>query len=77
MSSTAALKPTDPINYGLPAAGRQSDILYGPYLPDPKNPERKKRTYLAAFIDDHSRLVPHAEFYLSADRQVGMKNIPP
>lgn len=41
----------------------QSDILYGPYLPDPKNPERKKRTYLAAFIDDHSRLVPHGEFY--------------
>ena len=41
----------------------QSDILYGPYLPDPKNPDRKKRTYLAAFIDDHSRLVPHGEFY--------------
>jgi transposase InsO family protein len=41
----------------------QSDILYGPYLPDPKAPEKNKRTYLAAFIDDFSRLVPHAEFY--------------
>lgn len=41
----------------------QSDILYGPYLPDPKAPEKNKRTYLAAFIDDCSRLVPHAEFY--------------
>lgn len=41
----------------------QSDILYGPYLPDPKAPERTKRTYLAAFIDDFSRLLPHAEFY--------------
>lgn len=41
----------------------QSDILYGPYLPDPKAPERTKRTYLAAFIDDFSRLVPHGEFY--------------
>jgi transposase InsO family protein len=41
----------------------QSDILYGPYLPDPKAPGKNKRTYLAAFIDDFSRLVPHAEFY--------------
>jgi transposase InsO family protein len=41
----------------------QSDILYGPYLPDPKHPEKNKRTYLVAFIDDFSRLVPHAEFY--------------
>jgi putative transposase len=41
----------------------QSDILYGPYLPDPKAPERTKRTYLAAFIDDFSRLLPHGEFY--------------
>jgi transposase InsO family protein len=41
----------------------QSDILYGPYLPDPNQPEKKKRTYLVAFIDDFSRLVPHAEFY--------------
>jgi len=41
----------------------QSDILYGPYLPDPKAPERTRRTYLAAFIDDFLRLAPHGEFY--------------
>jgi len=41
----------------------QSDIMYGPYLPDPNRPEAKKRTYLVAFIDDFSRLIPHAEFY--------------
>lgn len=41
----------------------QSDIMYGPYLPDPDRPEVKKRTYLVAFIDDFSRLIPHAEFY--------------
>lgn len=41
----------------------QSDCLYGPYLPDPNNPEKTKRTYLFAFIDDFSRLVPHGEFY--------------
>jgi hypothetical protein len=26
---------------------------------------RMRKTYLLAFIDDHSRLVPHAQFYLS------------
>ena len=26
---------------------------------------KKRKTYLLAFIDDHSRLVPHGEFYLS------------
>ena len=41
----------------------QADLKYGPYLPDPKNPKKGKRTYLLAFIDDYSRLVPHAEFY--------------
>jgi len=41
----------------------QSDIMYGPYLPDPDRPQAKKRTYLVAFIDDFSRLIPHAEFY--------------
>ncbi len=42
----------------------QADLKYGPYLPDAKNPGKKTRTYLLAFIDDYSRLVPHAEFYL-------------
>lgn len=41
----------------------QADLKYGPYLPDPKNPKKGKRTYLLAFIDDYSRLIPHAEFY--------------
>jgi transposase InsO family protein len=41
----------------------QSDIMYGPYLPNPNLAEKRKRTYLVAFIDDFSRLVPHGEFY--------------
>ncbi|MCP4651858.1 MAG: DDE-type integrase/transposase/recombinase [Candidatus Omnitrophica bacterium] len=41
----------------------QSDIMYGPYLPDPDRPQAKKRTYLMAILDDYSRLIPHAEFY--------------
>ncbi len=41
----------------------QADLKYGPYIPDPENPEKKKRTYLIAAIDDATRLVTHAEFY--------------
>jgi len=41
----------------------QSDLKYGPYLPDPDHPGHKMRTYLVAMIDDATRLVAHAEFY--------------
>jgi len=41
----------------------QSDLMHGPYLPDPADPRRKKATHLVAFLDDCSRLVPHAQFY--------------
>jgi transposase InsO family protein len=39
----------------------QSDVMHGPYV---EAEDRKRKTYLIAFIDDMSRLVPHAEFYL-------------
>jgi transposase InsO family protein len=41
----------------------QSDVMYGPYLPDADRPEAKKRTYLVALLDDFSRMIVHAEFY--------------
>lgn len=41
----------------------QGDALHGPYLSDPANPDKKRQTFLFAFIDDHTRLVPHAQFY--------------
>lgn len=41
----------------------QSDCLHGPHLPDPRNPEKSRKTFLFVFLDDFSRLVPHAEFY--------------
>lgn len=41
----------------------QADLKYGPYLPDPKNPSKMCRTYLLAFIDDATRLVPYAAFF--------------
>ena len=43
----------------------QADLKYGPYLPDPKNPGIKIKTYLIAIIDDATRLVVQAEFYAS------------
>jgi transposase InsO family protein len=40
----------------------QSDVMHGPsVVVDGK----QRKTYLTAFIDDHSRLIPHAEFFLS------------
>ena len=40
----------------------QSDCMHGPRV---DHQGKNRKTYLIAFIDDHSRLVPHAEFYLS------------
>lgn len=39
----------------------QSDVMHGPYV---TVKGKQKKTYLIAFLDDHSRLIPHAEFYL-------------
>ena len=41
----------------------QSDVKFGPHLPDPNNPKKKFRTYLLVIIDDATRFVVHAEFY--------------
>jgi len=41
-----------------------SDVMYGPKLREPG--ERLRQTYLIAFIDDATRLVPYASFTLSA-----------
>jgi transposase InsO family protein len=41
----------------------QGDMMFGPWLPDPDRPGKKRRAHLFCFIDDHSRLVPYAEFF--------------
>ena len=41
----------------------QADLKYGPYIPDPENPGKKRRTYLLAILDDATRTAVHAEFY--------------
>jgi len=40
----------------------QSDIMHGPQV---KVGDKLRKSYLIAFIDDHSRLLPQAEFYLN------------
>jgi transposase InsO family protein len=40
----------------------QSDVLHGPSV---EVDGRQRKTYLIAFIDDHSRLIPYGAFYLS------------
>ena len=40
----------------------QSDMMYGPMV---SVGGRQRRTFLFAFLDDMSRLIPHAQFYLS------------
>lgn len=40
----------------------QSDVMHGPHV---MHEGRLKKTYLIAFLDDHSRLIPYAAFYFS------------
>lgn len=46
----------------LPNDMWQSDVMHGPLL---QCGNKRRKAYLIAFIDDHSRLVPHARFYPS------------
>jgi putative transposase len=41
----------------------QGDAMHGPYLPDPATPDKERQAFLFAFLDDHTRLIPHAQFY--------------
>ncbi|WP_061086465.1 DDE-type integrase/transposase/recombinase [Heyndrickxia coagulans] len=50
--------------HDLPNDCWQADTQHTLYLPDPKNPEKRKKVYLIAIIDDHSRRIMHAEFFL-------------
>jgi putative transposase len=63
MSPTAAT-PRDRRKFEaeLPNDLWQSDCMHGPQV---EEGGRMKKSYLLAFLDDHSRIVPHAEFYLS------------
>lgn len=55
--------------FEAPYAGSmyQTDIMYGPYVMvrQPNGRYHKKQTYLIAVIDDYSRLICHAEFFIT------------
>lgn len=41
----------------------QFDFQHSLYLPDPKNPKKRKKAILFLILDDYSRYVVHAEYY--------------
>jgi len=41
----------------------QADFKHFVYLPDPKQPKKKRKTILLAILDDYSRFVLHAQIY--------------
>ncbi len=45
----------------------QADMLTGPWLPDPDQPDKVRRAYLYAFLDDASRLLLHGRFSFKGD----------
>jgi putative transposase len=45
----------------------QSDCMHGPVVLDG---QRKRKSYLFAIIDDHSRLITHGQFYFSETTEV-------
>lgn len=46
----------------------QSDVMYGPFVRN-ETGGRNRQSYLIAILDDHSRMIVHAEFYLSERRE--------
>jgi len=62
MSSVSKPQDRRKFEAELPNDLWQSDVMHGPKI---EINGRLRKTYLIAVIDDHSRLIPHAQFYLS------------
>lgn len=45
----------------------QSDMLEGPWLPDPERPGKVRKSWLYTFLDDHSRYCPYGRFAFKGD----------
>jgi hypothetical protein len=43
--------------------------MVGCWLPDPEQPAKKRRAHLFCFLDDHSRLVTHGEWFVRHEAQ--------
>jgi putative transposase len=62
MTPTAAPQDRRKFEAELPNDLWQSDVMHGSRV---EAGGKKKKTYLIAVLDDHSRLITHGEFYLS------------
>jgi transposase InsO family protein len=58
-------KDLDRFESASPGALWQSDLLVGPWLPDPDKAGKMRRAKLYAFCDDHSRLLLAGRFHFS------------
>jgi hypothetical protein len=56
-SAEASTSDLDRFEAAFPNDLWQSDMLCGPWLPDPDNPGQRRRTWLHAWLDHHSRLL--------------------
>ena len=65
--ATASTKDLDRFEATRPNELWQSDMLAGPWLPDPANPGKQRRCWLHAFLDDHSRLLLAGRFAFKGD----------
>lgn len=61
-TSAASIKDLDRFEAVAPNDLWQSDMLAGPWLPDPERPGKHRRAWLYAFLDDHSRLLLAGRF---------------
>jgi len=64
---TPDTKDLDRFEADVPNDLWHSDLLVGPWLPDPDRPGKVRRAYLYAFLDDHSRLLLHGRFSFKGD----------
>ncbi len=49
------------------------DFMHGVHIPDTQDHNRRKKTYLCAIMDDHSRLIVGAQFYFHENSEALMK----
>lgn len=62
MAPAAAQEDRRKFEAELPNDLWQSDVMHGPLV---RLGEKRRKSYLIAFLDDHSRLIPHGAFYPS------------
>ena len=63
----AATADLDRFEAAFPNDLWQSDMLCGPWLPDPDRPGKRRRAWLHAWLDDHSRLLLAGRWAFTSD----------